>query len=221
MNISKNLILLLSLVVLIMALPLGDGNVPAKIMLNVFAATVVLAGIYAMSGNLWTLVIGVLIGLPAMGGLFIVHFTPRALYRLPGMFMWITFYGYVAIITLKSVLSANRIRLGEIFGAISIYLLFGLAWGGIYKFIHVIDPHIFFFDKPHDLDHHLRLTEMIYFSYTTITNLGYVGIRPLGMVARSSVILESVFGIIYIVLLIVKMGGIYISERLSARMDAK
>lgn len=59
-----------------------------------------------------------------------------------------------------------------------------------------------------------RLT-FIYYSFITITTLGYGDITPLTDVARSFAITEAVIGQIYLVLLVARLVGIHIAQSTS------
>ena len=51
------------------------------------------------------------------------------------------------------------------------------------------------------------MAEMTYYSYVTLTTLGYGDITPVSMLARSLSILEAIFGVLYMGALVARLAG--------------
>jgi hypothetical protein len=54
---------------------------------------------------------------------------------------------------------------------------------------------------------------LTYFSFTTLTTLGYGDITPVNWMARNLTILESTFGQIYLTVLIARLVGLHIAGK--------
>jgi hypothetical protein len=65
-----------------------------------------------------------------------------------------------------------------------------------------------------DLKHIQHFT---YFSYVTLTTLGYGDITPLSNTARSMAILESMFGQFYLAVMIARLVGLHIAQSKGGR----
>lgn len=88
-------------------------------------------------------------------------------------------------------ITAHRIR-----GAIAIYLLLGLSWAWIYRFILLLAPGAIVYNGASD--HPLVAgTNLLYFSFTTLTTVGYGDIAPVHAIARSLANLEALTGQLY------------------------
>jgi hypothetical protein len=94
------------------------------------------------------------------------------------------------------------VTLQEVFGVLCIYLLIGLlfafAFGAIAELQH--GP-LFTNGTEGDLQDHL------YFSFTTITTVGYGDLAPAGNLARSFSILEALMGQLYLVTVVAVIVG--------------
>jgi len=126
-----------------------------------------------------------------------------------GKLLIAVFLTYVAILILRSVLRATEIDVEVILGALCVYLLFALVWGVAYQIVALRDPSAF--SIPAALLEGAANPEQAtgaalqYFSFVTITTLGYGDIQPVASLARSLAITEALFGQIYLVTLIARL----------------
>jgi len=142
--------------------------------------------------------------------------------------VWLCLQGALAVLfTLacmeisNRVLHAEVITLEEISGAISIYLLLGNIWAHIYMLVHLVDPASF--DIPAALetvkiDTEVRTIEFntwIYYSFVTLSTLGYGDITPVSGTARTLSWIEAVFGQLYIAMMIARVVGLHVSSLVS------
>ena len=92
-------------------------------------------------------------------------------------------------------------------GAIAVYLLFGLAWANAYLVVMQLNPHSF--QSTVGLSSS-SATEWYYYSYVTLTTLGYGEITPLTRIARVMAVGEAVTGQLYLAVLIARLIGMEI-----------
>ncbi len=100
---------------------------------------------------------------------------------------------------------ANRIV-----GAICIYLLMGLIWALMYLFIAQAIPGAF--NGVEQLVWYDNFADVAYYSYVTLTTLGYGDISPVAPIARFLVYMEAVVGVFYMAILVASLIGVGISE---------
>ena len=55
-------------------------------------------------------------------------------------------------------------------------------------------------------------SDLLYFSYITLTTLGYGEIIPMNAYARSFAIIEAIIGVMYVAIIISRMVGLFISR---------
>lgn len=109
-----------------------------------------------------------------------------------------------SIIVIAIFVAKHRVvDLNIIVGALTLYILMALLWALMYTMIELQIPHSFHGEllNPGDespLDKANSIfTNMVYFSVTTITTLGFGDISPTNIYSRSLVILETLFGVFY------------------------
>ena len=106
---------------------------------------------------------------------------------------------YMAVRLTKSAISADRITLDTVNGAIAAYLILALAWAVSFQLMDTLAGGAFSTELAGDF------SAALYFSLTTITTLGYGDIIPVAPFARVWTALEAVVGLLYIVVLIARL----------------
>lgn len=102
--------------------------------------------------------------------------------------------------------------------AVCVYLLVGLAFARIYFLLGLLitpPPVVAVFDEdPASLaapaPKALAMPELVYFSFTTLTTVGYGDYRPAARVARSVALVEAVTGPLYLAVLIGRLVGMHV-----------
>ncbi len=70
----------------------------------------------------------------------------------------------------------------------------------------------FYIDAALSPDGRLDFSDFVYFSFTTLTTLGYGDITPVSSHARSATSLQAILGVLYIAMLISRFVSIYIAQ---------
>ena len=98
-------------------------------------------------------------------------------------------------ILFKGVVDANKIV-----GSVSLYLLIGLVWTTIYLMLLVFDPAAL--NGIETADWEQLFSRVAYFSFVTLTTLGYGDISPASRIAEFFVEMEAVFGMFYMAIFV-------------------
>ena len=116
---------------------------------------------------------------------------------------------FVIVSILSFVFKEREVNANVIYASIVTYLLLAIMWGFIFKIIEAVHPGSFFVPE-HILDKDVALST--YYSFVTITTLGYGDITPVKAVARAFSALEAVIGQIYLVVLVARLVGLNIAQ---------
>ena len=122
------------------------------------------------------------------------------------------FYFYTASLTLGFVLRGRHVTRERIFAALCVYLLIGFAFSLVYLFINGIDTSEAFRFSEESLGEagpDVSWSDFVFFSFVTMTTLGYGDISPLNDWARSLAVLQTIFAVFYMAVLIAKLIGSY------------
>jgi hypothetical protein len=106
-------------------------------------------------------------------------------------------------------LKTEMINREIIYQAILLYLLAALLWAFLYTLLELVDPASFNVDLD-QLQSHLLVFQ--YYSFVTITTLGYGDITPVTEVAKAFSVLEAVVGQLYLVVVVAWLVGMHVSS---------
>ena len=102
----------------------------------------------------------------------------------------------------KQIIQTKIIDAGMVSGGISIYILIGVFWYLLFMVLVTIHPNSFNFAS---FEKSSVSVEMIYFSFITLTTLGYGDITPVSYTAKMWAITEVITGVMYIAVMISRL----------------
>ena len=113
--------------------------------------------------------------------------------------------------TLRQVVFGTEMNVNRLVGAICVFLLLGLIWSLAYALVELIAPGSFKgFSSGRGPGED---SSWQYFSFVTLTTLGYGDITPVSATARSLAFLQAVAGQFYVAVLVAGLVSAYISDR--------
>ena len=110
----------------------------------------------------------------------------------------------------KQVLLVGDIDGNKIIGSLSLYILLGLIWAVIYLLLLVMDPTAF--SGVEAANWQQSFSRVAYYSFVTLTTLGYGDILPTNHISEFFVYLEAIIGVFYMAIIVSSL----ISLRLAA-----
>ncbi len=179
------------------------------------ALMVVLAvAVYTMSRKRRDLFVALALGLPSLVAQSVAYWVPgRTSMGVAGA-LTLLFLGFVTFIMLTHVLRGGSVSADRITGAICVFLLLGLVWTLIYSLVALAQPEAF-----SGIDPELHPAGgggeygFIYFSFVTLTTLGYGDITPTLPLSRTLTWMEAVVGQLYLAILVARLVGLYVSNK--------
>jgi voltage-gated potassium channel len=118
--------------------------------------------------------------------------------------------------TLRQVAFGTEINTNRLVGAICVYLLLGVIWALVYSLLEFAAPSSFTGVGLGLSDAAGWDSSWIYFSFVTLTTLGYGDITPVSETARSLVYLQAIAGQFYIAVLVAGLVSAYITDKQSS-----
>ena len=106
----------------------------------------------------------------------------------------------------KEIFKTKIIDSHIISSAISIYVLIGIFWYLLFMFLLMIDPDSFYI---RNFNPEMVSIDMIYFSFTTLTTLGYGDITPLSYTAKMWSITEAMMGVMFLAVMISRVVSLF------------
>lgn len=213
-KVGRHTLLLVCLIVTMVGLPLLEHLPVGRILLSAWflvTSGVLLASLSGSGrGHRVLVVAGGIFCAMLVGNLVIeaMGLSSRA-YEMIALPYGVLFLAWVSGLILFSILHAQRITPDLVSGAVVAYLLLGICWGGLYIFLEILNEGSFSFGEGGR-----ELSSLFYYSFVTLTTLGYGDILPLSKVARTAAYLEAVTGVMFTAILIAGLvGNIRLSKR--------
>jgi Ion channel len=124
------------------------------------------------------------------------------------------FHGFVATCLLRYVLRDEVMTLDEMWALASLYVLLAFVFAYLYATIEHLAPGAFFINPTNNADGLTSWWELLYFSFTCLTSVGFGEITPVHDVARSVVMLQQVTGVLYLAIVISRLMGMNARRKL-------
>jgi hypothetical protein len=90
--------------------------------------------------------------------------------------------------------------------------MLGLLWSKAYMLLAQLTPDAFQFPLAEHSQRHMGGFNAFYFSFSTLTTLGFGDITPMSKIARTLAVMETVTGTLYLAILISRLVGRYSSS---------
>jgi len=203
------ILLILILLMLILA-PFLGAWVSTKILVDFFITAILLALVYAIKSNRSQMIIGIILALPLVLTIWASYFVEIISFGLMTLTFSALFFGYGAANILNLISKKKEVTRETILAAVVAYLLIALMWAFLYMLLEKLAPGSFSIAEKAVRS---ESREFQYFSFVTITTLGYGDVTPLTEKARALAMLEALVGQIYLVVLVAWLVGMYVSRR--------
>jgi hypothetical protein len=209
---SLSALLVLLVVMVFIIYPLSQIGLLPFFFPDIVFSLVVLAGALAVThkGGITLLVLGSAVAA------FLVRWTHRALpdaNLAPAVSaLSLLFLGVLIAVVVRQVFRKGPVNLHRVQGAVAVYLLLGLLWGFLYELVALFRPDAFSLPAT-SLPHHVRTPILVYFSFATLTTVGYGDVVAVHPVARSLAMMEALTGQLFPVILIARMVALELETR--------
>ena len=180
---------------------------------DIVASAVTVFAVASVSEKRGLLVVFSVLAAFVIAGTWYAHWFPGYSLAVAVHFLDALFLALVVGAILAHVFRSTRITRETIAGAICVYLLVGAMWAHVFSIVENLAPDSFANNSieaeampgPEPIrDQSDRFT---YFSFVTLTTLGYGDITPLTRPAKNLAALEAIFGQLYLAVLIARLIG--------------
>jgi hypothetical protein len=199
--------------------PLLPPSILAEIIFQIFTTGILIFSIYSLIRNKRQFAIGLILAVPALTLEWIGFNASVPSILVTGRIFKIIFFAYIIFAFILSIFRSKEITSDLIYGSICIYFLIGIEWSFIYSLSELIRPGSFELSSATQgaqITAYERLNDnshFIYFSFTTLTTLGYGDITPKTISTQFLTSLEAIAGQFYLTVLVARLVALYLMQK--------
>jgi voltage-gated potassium channel len=217
----RHLALLISILLLFVVAPFVVSLHDGILVMNVISVAVLVAGSYALSERTHLFTIAVVLSAITIVGTGLLLAFPQRWVQLASHLSIVILIAFFCVTILSYVLGSGRVTSDKIFAAICVYMLLGYGWSFVYSLLLELEPQSFATTSDLAPTNYVgRILQLRYFSFMTLTTVGYGDIVPRSPAAQTMTVLEAVMGQFYLVALVGRLVGLHIVHGTDPRSRA-
>ena len=203
--------LLVALALLFFFFPFVEEVKGGDVIVSILLSLVLLSAVLAVADRKGVFFIALVLAIPAIAGRWINHFRPDLVPPPVFLIAGLALIAFVVANLLRFVLRAPSVNTEVLSASISAYLMLGLLWTVAYWLVAQVTPNAFAFNT--GTKETMAGFNAFYFSFVTLSTVGYGDITPVSKVARMLAAMEAMTGLLYVAVLIARLVALYSSPK--------
>lgn len=200
-----NVRLLLALVALIVSYPFLEHMQSGRIAVIAFDWAILVLALRSASSTGVETRLGYALLIPTIVLQVIAAVTGVDYVFVLGMLFQAALHSFVVVCLFRYVLRDEIMTLDELFAAGSLYAMLAFVFAYLYSIVEYLSPGAFYINASNNPDGIFSWFEMLYFSFTCLTSVGFGEITPVSDHARSLVMIQQLVGVLYLAIVISRL----------------
>jgi voltage-gated potassium channel len=215
---GRSVYLLVSLLVLVSIGPWLTEHLVGRGLWELLLTLVALSSIHMLGIKRGQALTSGFLALPTLASLWLRQLIPAAGLSQVSLVLLTLFLLYTAATVLLQVFSEETVTMDTLSAALCVYLLMGYIWGSLYGLMYLVAPGAFHLPmgwapaEEQGIARDVPLNLLTYFSFMTLTTVGYGDVLPITGSARAAVMLEAILGHFYLAVLVARLVGLHIAD---------
>ena len=209
----NNIVLLVCLLALIILFPLFKER--GSLLRDQLLTAIFFSGIFSLDFSTQSLKILLPLGVATSATTWIDHFIKNDIIHLVDFITTFLFLAAIVILMIRHIARSQKVTATIILSAINGYLLLGVLSAVLLAISDVVHRYIFSSGSQAILfpgETVPQFNHYLYFSFVTLTTLGYGDVTPISHLARSITVLIAVTGQLYMTVLIAMLVGKFLAR---------
>lgn len=217
---EKNLSVFLYLLFIAFFLAPFVDSLPARLVTSLLLSFVMVFGVISISHHPAIRLLAGVVACVAIVLRWLMHLLPSPVILKWGNFSALVFMTMLTVVLLAKVFKeGGKVTVDKIKGAIAVYLLFGLSWSILYGLLDQLLPNAFNLPAVGTMSSVARQQILTYFSFVTLTTVGYGDITPTHEVTRMFAIMEALCGQLYPATLLARLVSLEVMNREADKVE--
>ena len=212
---GRHSVMLVSLIMLLAALPFGHAISGGNTRFPLLLVLVLISAVFVInSQQRWVFVVASLFGISSVLGIGYAEVFDSHPVRIVAELLSLLLLGFTTLVMFNSLIRADRVSQDTIVGGICVYLLVGLCFAMVFILMTDFNPGALL-QGEHAIirsasDPSAHATTLLYFSFVTLTTLGYGDVMPQGDMARMFAVAEALIGQLYLAIFLARLVALYV-----------
>ena len=211
---GRHSVMLVSLIILLVALPFGQAISGGNTRFPMLLVLVLISAVFVTSHQRWIFVVASLFGISSVLGIGYAEVFDSHSVRIVAELLSLLLLGFTTLVMFNSLIRTDRVSQDTIVGGICVYLLVGLCFAMVFILMTDFNPGALL-QGEHAIirsasDPSAHATTLLYFSFVTLTTLGYGDVMPQGDMARMFAVAEALIGQLYLVIFLARLVALYV-----------
>ena len=206
---KERFLILMGLMMALLVLgPILEQFVTIRKLIDAFLTVIVLSMLYTITGRKRVFYFGWILAIIMLLSLWLKYYISYDVFAMVSMMAGVFFTLLVTSQTLQFIMRSKTVTREVVYAAMLVYFLVAQLWAMVYTFLDRINPASF--NLPQGQGDFLLFE---YYSFVTLTTLGFGDITPLTKVAKAFSVLEAVVGQLYLVVVVAWFVGMLVARR--------
>ena len=184
-----------------------------ELIVSILFSLVLLAGVVAVADRKRILVIAIVLAIPGIAGRWINLLRPDLVPPRVFLVAGLVLVAFVIANLLRFIFRAPSVTVEVLCASISAYLMLGLMWAMAYWLVDRLTPGGAFSFNTNAGARSIDGFTGFYFSFITLSTVGYGDITPVSRIARWLAAMEAMTGLLYVTVLIARLVSLYSSPK--------
>ena len=182
-------------------------GIPAFVHVLLFSV-VLLSAVYASGARGRVLRVTIALAIPAVALEWVSFYSEARWLTVTSSLFTAAFLLYATVGVVRNIVRPRTVSLDTILGGVVAYLMIGIFFLVLFSLVEFLQPGSFT-----GATAPMEGPDLLYFSFVTLTTLGYGDIQPVAESARTLAFFEALAGQLYLTVMIAWLVGTYISQR--------
>lgn len=213
------LAVIISFAVLIVGQPFTQGQALEQWFMRAAFSGVLVFSVMAVSAGRRAFALAIVLGAVTLAAEWAKLAVDDPMVEVASRVCWLLFLLFAIFSIAAREIFQGKVTMATIYAATVVYLMLGLLWAMLYALSEFLAPGSLRVEDGAGSADALGVSQLLYYSFATLTTLGYGDITPAAAITRSLSTIEAILGVLYPAVIIARLVGMHTAAVAHGRRD--